>query len=131
MKVYVITTGEYSDYEILAVATDYDEAVRKMIKFSPTYTGARIEEYDTEDDAYRGYDAPKNKAFDVRYDFQNKQFLVGTSVTDYLTVCYKPEGHYRDYEFFKAEGVRAKDEQGAIKIAADYMARCRAEAILE
>lgn len=131
MKVYVITSGEYSDYGILAVATDYDEAVRKMIKFSPTYGGARIEEYDTEDDAYRGHDAPKDKAFDVRYDFQNKQFLVGTSVTDYFTLYYKPKSYYRDNEFFLAEGVHAKDEQGAIKIAADYMARCRAEAILD
>ena len=45
MKVYVITSGEYSDYKIDAVTLDKEEAERMVNIFSQE----RIEEYDTDD----------------------------------------------------------------------------------
>ena len=48
-KVYVITAGEYSDYHICAVALDPQKAEQLKRVFDPSdYTGARIEEWDTE-----------------------------------------------------------------------------------
>lgn len=49
MKVYVITKGEYSDYHICAVATDYEKACILQKRFSTKYNPAEIEEFDTED----------------------------------------------------------------------------------
>ena len=45
MKVYIITSGEYSDYSIDAVTLDKEEAER-MVNVFPQES---IEEYDTDD----------------------------------------------------------------------------------
>lgn len=50
MKVYVITSGEYSDYKINAVAIDPDRAELLRKLYSSGFHEARIEEYDTEAD---------------------------------------------------------------------------------
>lgn len=49
MKIYVITRGEYSDYHICSVVTDYEKAQILMRKFSDSYYPANIEEFDTEE----------------------------------------------------------------------------------
>lgn len=56
-KVYVITSGEYSDYHICAVTLDPQKAEQlKKIFDQSDYTGAQIEEWDTEkhDDYFAG-----------------------------------------------------------------------------
>lgn len=50
MKVYVITKGKYSDYEICAVATDKERAEKLAILYTDSMDDASVEEYDTEDD---------------------------------------------------------------------------------
>jgi len=57
MKVYVITSGRYSDYHINAVAVDPDRAelLRKWYSRSESWSDEpRIEVYDTEDDIVVG-----------------------------------------------------------------------------
>ena len=53
MKVYVITSGEYSEYHIDAVALDEEEAKKKCAVFNSTKSEyddmCQIEEYDTDD----------------------------------------------------------------------------------
>lgn len=48
MKVYVITKGQYSDYHICAVVTDFKKAQILREKFSDKIDDAKIEEFDTE-----------------------------------------------------------------------------------
>lgn len=49
MKVYVITSGEYSDYGICAVTLDKKQAELLKERYSGKWDEARIEEYDTDD----------------------------------------------------------------------------------
>lgn len=53
MKVYVITCGEYSDYRICAATLDKEKAEKLKEKFDHyDYTGANIEEYETDESDY-------------------------------------------------------------------------------
>ena len=50
MIVYVLTSGEYSDYRILAVAIDAEKAKLLQAKLNPLhYNDVCIEEYDTKE----------------------------------------------------------------------------------
>lgn len=66
MKVYVITSGEYSSYEIQAVALDEKEARVKCAALNGDedrrYSQCRIEEYDTED-----FKLPTDKAINLKF----------------------------------------------------------------
>ena len=51
MKVYIVTSGEYSDYEIQGVFLDKDIAEKfQKVYFSGRYDYGRVEEYDTGDE---------------------------------------------------------------------------------
>ena len=45
-KIYVVTSGCYSDYHIISATTDYETAKKLQEKFDSRYDEARIEEYD-------------------------------------------------------------------------------------
>ena len=66
MKVYVITSGEYSSYEIQAVALDEKEARVKCAALNGDenrrYSQCRIEEYDTED-----FKLPTDKTINLKF----------------------------------------------------------------
>lgn len=49
MKIYVITSGSYSDYHICAVATDLDTAAELRELHTTKYDEAHIEEFDTDE----------------------------------------------------------------------------------
>lgn len=48
MKVYVITSGEYSDYGIRAVTLDKEQAELLRARYSDGWDEAHIEEYETD-----------------------------------------------------------------------------------
>ena len=50
MKIYVVTSGEYSDYGICAVFTDKEKAKLFCALREDWFEPPRIEEYDTSDD---------------------------------------------------------------------------------
>jgi hypothetical protein len=50
MKVYVITSGEYSDYSIDRVFLDKEKAERYVKLSQGEYDSTRLEEYETDDD---------------------------------------------------------------------------------
>lgn len=119
MKVYVITSGEYSSYHICAVTLDKEQAELLKIRYSDERDEANIEEYDTDD--YK---------IQVSNDYKpmwNVEFWVRNGA---ITRCYKiSHDNLRHGEIDVNKWcnevkvfVEAKDEEHARKIATDiYM----------
>lgn len=126
MKVYVITAGEYSDYQIYGVAVDKTIAQQIADRVNKFWQDegeiANIEEYDTDSwteivatgDMYDVYKCMKNggrldvyktkNAIDSRYKNRNKVKKVYRNHRDIMVT------------------VVARDEEHAKKIAADLFA---------
>lgn len=125
MKVYVITVGEYSDYRICAVTLDKENAEKLKKKCDHfDYTGAQIEEYDTDEsesiligDVYRVY-----------FDRSGKVEEVGKSnLTSYTLEMSKEEPFFNSLDNLLTVYVIADNAEAAIKIAAERRAKYLAE----
>lgn len=96
MKVYVITSGEYSDYHIDAIALDKNEAVEKCATLNALVRGddyCYIEEYDTEDMKI-SMDGKTNMLFRIRV-LKNggwEEFKDGTPVVEQESIKTKYYG---------------------------------------
>lgn len=118
MKVYVITKGEYSDYHICAVVTDYDKAQILQEQFSDKWDTADIEEFDTEiyNDVCKGknlYSIHFNKNGNVKnVSIEGLEFFE----TENNPVTISGNGNSVRVHVF------AFDEKSAIKIAAEKRA---------
>lgn len=128
MKAYVITRGDYSDYSIVGVTLDKQKA-RKIVKlFDDTRYKARIEEYDL--DEFTGNEKP---GWSVYFYESDPPLAIRSIYFDYGGMNrrnMKPlicpmNGSYNGIIY--TVGVQADDEEHAIKIAADELARYRAE----
>lgn len=117
-KVYVITQGSYSDYQVVGVALDKEQAERIQLVKSTYSNPACIEEYDTEDievdkdlvPFWRVYFDKDNVKEDDTYPFTGG-------------VPYKvEEWGYKQYNVI----VKAKDKDHAIKVAIDTLAQYKA-----
>lgn len=117
MKVYVITCGEYSSYEICAVTLDKEQAELLKTNYSDTWDEACIEEYDT--------DNYKIEVSDDYIPLWNVEFRDG-EIVRYYKLFYERISHgtvYRN-EWSREINVfvKAEDEDHAKKIAKDiYM----------
>ena len=123
MKVYVITIGEYSDYNICGVAIDETEAEQMREYFSGKYAEARIEEYDT--------DVMKciNKGLTFYCVSLNcKNDLVECEKANYRIKYYYPGEirHHKKQDIYYIH-LFAKDEEHAIKIGADKLYQAKYE----
>lgn len=120
MKVYIVTSGEYSDYSIEAVFTNKETAW----KFASMDSGCRIEKYETDSVEIKG--EPKS-SIHVVYDFR-KDELVSVDVHNYeitdgietsFTPCrfvFQIDNTMKNY--FKAMKARTRS-QWMLKIARD------------
>lgn len=124
-KVYVLTSGEYSDYTIEAVKLDKDQA-ETLERIHPDWS---VEEYDTDDikilDKYRYY-------VDVR-----------DNGAVYANIPYveRPDTPLNRPRYYKAEGLRrngcwevyvdAKDSEHAIKIGVDLIAQAKYRKLID
>lgn len=117
VKIYVITKGEYSDYHICTVATDYAKAQILQKKFSDKRDTAKIEKFDTED--YNNVFAGKNLYF-ICFDKNGNVTNVFVNHLDYFDPSKKQVIIYKDdtVEVY----IFAFDEASAIKIAAEKRA---------
>lgn len=125
MKVYVITTGEYSDYRICAVTLDKEKAEKLKIKCDPLdYTGARIEEYDT-DECEAFYDGD---IYRVHFDVGGCVYTIAKSEpTSYALEMLKAKPHFDAISHLLIVYVSADSAEAAIKIAAERRAKYIAE----
>lgn len=112
MKIYIITKGDYSDYHICNVTTDYQKAQRYKEAYSDDWGEACIEVYEDgrkgKDNYCWGYNPVSNTVKMSEYPWKEK-------------VMTNREGKiYRVY-------VYASDEKHAIKKAQDMIAKYKAE----
>lgn len=120
MKIYVITQGEYSSYQIMAVAIKKEIAERIRKRVSDSWDEARIEEYET--DAWEDI-LCKGGLFHV---FENENGVIKTyEENSCWTAGYwkRRKKVSRDKRTGKLETfVVALDEEHALKIAEDLFA---------
>lgn len=136
--VYIVTSGEYSDYDIRAVTLDKDKAeLLKKMYMAKGYQDVKIEEHQ-EDDTGSDFSSKEKMTEPVKY------YHVCISKTarqnNYADVKYRfehkpPHGIFGtrwdkedriDTDVYHAE-VEAKDEEHAKKIAQDMYAQALAE----
>lgn len=123
MKVYVITCGCYSDYQICAVTDDPKKAELLRIKYSDAYDEAQIEEYETEDNVIEA--DFKYLYWKIRIDKKTGKVLHCHS---FYQLGYKRTGttlYSKAYEVI----TMAENEEKAKKIAFDMIAREKEELI--
>lgn len=134
MKVYVVTSGEYSSYMINAVCLDKKEA-KKLAEF---YNG-EVETYDTEDNS----DKVKDQYFymitiNERISYSGHcEWYFDTRCIDDCLDYYKKQPLNKIIKNVESLGIRkyeayyyfcyAKDSKHAEKIAQDAFAKYRAE----
>ena len=134
MKIYVITSGEYSDYKIDAVTLNMKEA-EKMVKVFPE---ERIEIYDTDD-------FPKiltnDPYWNCEYNLPTKNIMSGEIIYNESIEIYQKEYYYDLKELNKVINktningsvygfrmyIQAKDKDHAAKIFYDKVAEWKAE----
>ncbi len=119
MKVYVITSGEYSDYGICAVTLDKEQAELLKVRYSDKSDEAYIEEFDTDD-----YKIEVSENYKPMW---NVEFWTHNNA---ITRCYKiSHDNLRHGEIYANKWcyevkvfVEAEDKEHAKKIATDiYM----------
>ena len=120
MKVYVLTSGCYSDYHIIGVTLSEDTAKEIVRKIDSTWDEVYIEEYDTDfwSEFLRDgdmYQVDKINGTLTASLVRHKEFHLGE--INHVKECYgvEVESFYRTY-------VMAKDKDHAIKIGSDLIA---------
>jgi len=125
MKVYVITSGEYSDYHICAVAQSEKKAnALKKLFDNQNYTGARIEVYDT-----KTYQTSR-PLFLALYDKEYKKLDLSRIKEDEEYVDLPDEREMNEivpYGLFLRTGINANNRKQAEKIFYDRLAKFKAE----
>lgn len=122
MKVYVITQGEYSDFEICAVTLDKKQAELLKARYSDEWDEACIEEYETEE-----YKIEVSKDYKPMWtvQFENNEMY------RCLQIGHKNHKHGYVKTHYALDiisvFVEAKDEEHARKIAKDIYAKWLAE----
>ena len=121
MKVYVVTDGEYSAYQIEGVFDNLNEAE----KYAALHQYARIEEYDTEDNKIEG---------DVDYYYEFKFSVdVSASTIKLIRTIYTTErkNYIEDSWYVNMIWVyvciKEHSIEKATKIAQDMVAQYKAE----
>ena len=116
--IYVITSGEYSDYHICAVATTElrAEELRKM--YSNNYSQAEIEAYDENVPSDSWYHPVSTQYWEFLFDKKgNKQYA-----RQYWDESNLPLKIYGTSEI-RVSNIIADDESHAFKIACDKRAK--------
>lgn len=119
MKIYVITSGYYSDYHIDAVTDDKDKAEFLKLKFSDEYDEANIEEYDT--DKYQVEGVPNQLHWKVIV-FKKSKPIIRPMLSGEVKFLVYNDNH----ELCEAV-VIAKTKEQALKIVRDKYAQYLSE----
>ena len=128
MRVYIITTGEYSCYRILEIAESYEEAQIKAMKWvverDESYDMPNIEVWDSEQGEL---DGARHGTWDICVNYDGTVECV--PVEEPRSFEAENNGNWRtaiiEYCF---HGIRAVDEEHARKIGYDMLAEVKAAA---
>ena len=123
MKIYVVTSGEYSGYGIEGVFLDKHKAEIYCAKNNVKYGDYRIEEYESDDDEIEG-------EIDIawKYKIREGDRNAWGTIVHYSHRCLNEvtESNYRS-ELTATVYLRAEDYEKALKIARDMFAQYKAE----
>lgn len=125
MKVYVITSGEYSDYHICAVAQSEKKAnALKKLFDKENYTGARIEVYDT-----KTYQTSRPLFLALYYKLGNELELrrIKEDEEDQDLPNEREMNEIVSWGVFLRTGINANSREQAEKIFYDRLAKYKAE----
>lgn len=131
MKVYVITSGEYSDYRINAVSLDYEDAERKcaVINDGRTRDFCEIKEYDTDDIKGESPNELKTQfKMTLNYIDNGEMYFDGGHLTlnDINTIKVKRFQNHNRIEII-ATFPKGTESEKAKKIMLDRIAKFKAE----
>lgn len=123
-KIYVVTSGIYSEYHIDSVFLDKHKAEMYCAENNAQYGDeCQIEEYESADDEIEG-------EIDIawKYEIQEGDRIARGTIVHYTHRCLNEvtEGKYRS-ELTATVYLRAEDDEKALKIARDMFAQYRAE----
>lgn len=130
-KVYVVTSGEYSDYHIIGVTMDEEKAHRIADLLSNNYSDeAYVEEYDTDEFEKQWKDETVIFRCCLNHRWAShavNAFMIYEQDEKKIDYPLGVVTHFRDKlnDFYNVY-VRAKDREHAIKIAEDKIAEFRA-----
>lgn len=123
MKIYVVTTGEYSEYRIDSVFLDKHKAEIYCAKNNVRRDDYRIEEYESDDDEIEG-------EIDIawKYEIREGDRNAWGTIVHYSYRCLNEvtESNYRS-ELTATVYLRAENDEKALKIARDMFAQYKAE----
>lgn len=110
MKIYVVTKGSYSDYHIVGVYTDKEDAQFAVERCADKWDTPQIEEYDTE--------MCKLPLWEVQISLRDDSYRV---------LPYNEGGNEGDYVFHETycAKIRADTAVRAVKIASERLAQMR------
>ena len=116
MKIYVLTSGEYSDYHIITATTDLEKAKKLAKKFTSKWTDVKIEEYE---------DRELNDLPMWYVGFDSNGTIIKFREEDDIAYVYARLNNYYETWLKTIDGyiyVAAETEEAAIKIAAEKRA---------
>ena len=126
-KVYIVTQGAQSDYCIDSVFSNKEQAEKRALLIADQYNeDAYVEEYELDEilirgDVYKYYEVTVNSYNDL-YVYRT----YGKQKPEEMTVRKTPWG-----VGYSVTGIRADDEETAMKIAQDAVAKYRYRRVLE
>lgn len=114
MKIYIVTKGEYSDYHICNVTTDYEKAKRYKEVYSDDWEEACIEVYKDEENGKENYCWTYNP---------------NTNIVEMIDCCNPEQVYVSRWGTIAWVTVYAPNEKHAIKKAQDMIAKYKAEQV--
>lgn len=120
MKVYILTTGEYSSYRIEKVFTDRKKAEQAVAAYNDThnYDEYKLEEYDSSDAEIESNKVP-HKVYGALIDLKRKHPLVNR-IPSYT---FRDKSWATEYFY----NIIADTYAEAVRIAEDYFAKKKTE----
>jgi len=125
MKVYVITNGDYDEYNIVAVFIERKNAERCLRKLHGETMGARIEEYEAKDDEVEKIvNILRKKVYRVEMSWDGIKREAGLVENVGLLENYDTES-----DFFYKRALKARVEHNKVGVWGWFFAESEGEAI--
>ncbi len=129
MKIYVVTTGSYSDYHIVALYSTEEQA-QKALELGDEE--ARIEEYELDSFKIPEY-PPGHKPWLIRIEYNTSKIVLAFQEYFWERSEWSPMEKFYDIEGFVPEfwvQCWARDQEHAEKIALEKYYQYKAEQLL-
>jgi hypothetical protein len=127
MSIYIITTGEYSDYSIVSVWSSLEAAERncKLLNAGRMHDDFRVEDYPL-DSPHEGREYPMSRGFKAFYDFELHGLEVHVTNVVIDESLYQPFQEARVHVTSTFVMVLADSKERCLRILFDTVAEKRA-----